>query len=1258
MSNKIVTIKTDPANYTYNYIVDWGDGNVDTGITGDASHVYPPDDIEYEVKISGQFPYMVGMEVEDVDSPGGYYGYPANPIIRIESWGDIQWESFASSFNGADHLTSINPTSAPDLSNVTDLSSMFDGCRELTAADLSGWDLSNITDMSNMFHFCTKLTDINLSGADLSSITKLNGLFRYNYELKNIDFTGVTCGSGLDDISEMFNNCNNIVDIDLRWMNVSSVTTMRSLFYSCDILETIDITGWNTPNLTNMDSMFGYCPFLTNVIGLDTLDTSNVTTMASIFTIAPNLDLSPIASWNVESLTTTNSMFYRTAMPTSTYDSILAGWAPQNVQSGVTVDFDVTRYTDTTNHATLSGKGWTLIDFGEEIAYQAGSNPFIIGIKGSSFTIYTDPAYTYNYNIEWGDGNSVTGVTGDASHTYSSGGNYQIKITGTFPYLGNNGNNDYSIKAVFNWGDGTWENFEESFYRKRSLVTVTSPVPPKMANSPISMLSMFYYSDALSKIDVSGWDTTNVTTFEGMFSNCAFTNIDLSGFNTANVASTRNMFSGNGNLTTATFGTNFDLFSCTTTEEMFRYCTKLRTINGMNNLTLTNAINLSSMFEYCYSLESVDFSGVTQSGALVDINHMFASCNKLQSLDLTNFDVSSVTDFSYLFRGCDLLTTIDVTGWDCSSATDLTGLFNDCESLATAPYDVFIVSSTISSVADMFGGCSSITSVDLSALDTTSLTSVNGLFGLCTSLTSVNVDSLVTTSSSITKVNNVFTGCSSITSLDLSTWDVSNITEMSGLFSDCVSLNSLTLFGGNTSNVTSFGYFMNNCSSLDVDISSFDVGSMTNASFMLNNSGMSSTNYDSLLNSWSIQSVQNNISFDAVGLTHTDAALSGKEILMDMYGWKIKDSGGESLAFGIDVVTGDEFTVAVDDAAYSYNYSVDWGDGNVETGLSTSASHTYSSDGHYIVKVSGVVPALNYSNTVTGIDKIKTIIDWGPGAWESLSNFAYGSTNLQIVPIYPPKVSGSVPASNMYRDCSSLAILYFGMWQPDNENITLTRIDNMFNGCTSLTEARSFSGMNFANITTAAGLFSGCTSLTSASYEPMPIATDISYMFANCSSITYISSYDKSFPEATNAEGMFMGCSGISYMDAPVFTDKIENISFMYSGCTSLSNIYSVSWDTTNVTTMESTFENCSNLDFNSSSFNIASLVNAANMYNGSAFSSANYNLLLENWAVQPTIQQNVQFHAGTAQYDSSHVSYRDTLVNTYNWNITDGGQQ
>jgi hypothetical protein len=69
----------------------------------------------------------------------------------------------------------------------------------------------------------------------------------------------------------------------------------------------------------------------------------------------------------------------------------------------------------------------------------------------------------------------------------------------------------------------------------------------------------------------------------------------------------------------------------------------------------------------------------------------------------------------------------------------------------------------------------------------------------------------------------------------------------------------------------------------------------------------------------------------------------------------------------------------------------------------------------------------------------------------------------------------------------------------------------------------------------------------------------------------------------------------------------------------------------------------------------IGQLADAARMFENSAFSNANYDALLVGWANQsPDLQDNVDFHAGTAKY--TETASRDVLVNDHGWNITDGG--
>ena len=56
------------------------------------------------------------------------------------------------------------------------------------------------------------------------------------------------------------------------------------------------------------------------------------------------------------------------------------------------------------------------------------------------------------------------------------------------------------------------------------------------------MSYMFYRCVGMTELDLSHFDTSNVTTMESMFSNMELTELDLSSFNTGKVTSMKNMF--------------------------------------------------------------------------------------------------------------------------------------------------------------------------------------------------------------------------------------------------------------------------------------------------------------------------------------------------------------------------------------------------------------------------------------------------------------------------------------------------------------------------------------------------------------------------------------------------------------------------------------------------------------------------------------------------------------------------------------------
>ena len=59
----------------------------------------------------------------------------------------------------------------------------------------------------------------------------------------------------MKDISFIFADCSNILNIDFSSFDASYATNMRSMFYQCKLLKSINFTSFDTSNATGMSFM-------------------------------------------------------------------------------------------------------------------------------------------------------------------------------------------------------------------------------------------------------------------------------------------------------------------------------------------------------------------------------------------------------------------------------------------------------------------------------------------------------------------------------------------------------------------------------------------------------------------------------------------------------------------------------------------------------------------------------------------------------------------------------------------------------------------------------------------------------------------------------------------------------------------------------------------------------------------------------------------------------------------------------------------
>ena len=114
---------------------------------------------------------------------------------------------------------------------------------------------------------------------------------------------------------------------------------------------------------------------------------------------------------------------------------------------------------------------------------------------------------------------------------------------------------------------------------------------------------MFGGCKGLTSLDLSSFNTANVTNMNGMFISCSsLTSLDLSKFNTAEVTGMTYMFGNCSSLTSLDLS-SFNTAKVTEMYFMFNGCSGLTTINVSDAFTTNKVSNSDGMFGGCYKLE-------------------------------------------------------------------------------------------------------------------------------------------------------------------------------------------------------------------------------------------------------------------------------------------------------------------------------------------------------------------------------------------------------------------------------------------------------------------------------------------------------------------------------------------------------------------------------------------------------------------------------------------------------------------------------
>ena len=306
-------------------------------------------------------------------------------IVFDESFSTYAPTSLNGFFENLTRLETITGLEYLNTEKVTNMRYMFYNCSSLTSLDVTHFNTAKVTDMGYMFYNCSSLTTIYASSkfvtpqvsksfnmfynckklkgeeewkkgkaTDKTYAKTAGGYFRdkaydnrpwvkyadgtltfrcgykktwgeneyelnsgknqpkwytYNNNISRVVFEASFANARPTSCYAWFQNFKNLTQIEgIENLNTENVTSMRDMFNGCSSLTSLDLTNFNTAKVTDMKLLFAYCSALES-LDLSMFNTENVTSMPSMFNGATNLKTLNVSNFNTEKVNNMGHMF-------------------------------------------------------------------------------------------------------------------------------------------------------------------------------------------------------------------------------------------------------------------------------------------------------------------------------------------------------------------------------------------------------------------------------------------------------------------------------------------------------------------------------------------------------------------------------------------------------------------------------------------------------------------------------------------------------------------------------------------------------------------------------------------------------------------------------------------------------------------------------------------------------------------------------------------------------------------------------------
>lgn len=257
-----------------------------------------------------------------------------NGLALLDTSGALSMFGF---FADNTSLVSLEGIENWDVSNCTTFGSMFSECTSLISLDISKWDMSSAETIGGFLSYCENLVDLKTPTTLAENLINIHHTFESCKKLESVDVSFM-CSGKIEFAPSVFQSCESLKTITgYETLVTSSTENISAIFNCCEDLEYLDLSQWVTDNVTTIRLAFGFTYNLETIDGLENWNVSNVEDMSSTFRSCWVLDLSGIYGWDVSSVETFEHTFDAAAELTSLD---LSSWSTDAAESmGSMFDF-------------------------------------------------------------------------------------------------------------------------------------------------------------------------------------------------------------------------------------------------------------------------------------------------------------------------------------------------------------------------------------------------------------------------------------------------------------------------------------------------------------------------------------------------------------------------------------------------------------------------------------------------------------------------------------------------------------------------------------------------------------------------------------------------------------------------------------------------------------------------------------------------------------------------------------------------------